>query len=167
MVKTQTSVNIDSEKRDMARKRGIKLSDLLDQALDMALGLELKESTQLQNKKEDLLNKKEILIKEKDDFLENHENKIFEINFKLNQIEEALGKAIIEDKEDLKQKEYRMLLNMVVKNFGIDKNEVMREIEEFADKYNFTDDEFEELKLKLIQDMNDTLAKKYSHSDSV
>ena len=60
-----------------------------------------------------------------------------------------------------------MLFNMVVKNFGIDKNEVMREIEEFADKYNFTDDEFEELKLKLIQDMNDTLAKKYSHSDSV
>ena len=167
MVKTQTSVNIDSEKRDMARKRGIKLSNLLDQALDMALGLELKKSTQLQNEKEDLLNKKEILIKEKDDFLEDHENKIFEINFKLKQIKEALGKAIIEDKEDLKQEEYRMLLNMVVKNFGIDKNEVMGEIEEFADKYNFTDDEFEELKLKLIQDMNDTLAKKYGHSDSV
>ena len=66
MVKTQTTVNIDSEKKDIAKKRGIKLSDLLDQALDMALGLELKESVQLQNEKEDLINDKKILLKEKE-----------------------------------------------------------------------------------------------------
>ena len=69
MVKVTTSIKIDNEKRELAKRRGIILTDLLDQALDMALGLELKESTQLQQEKEDLLQAKELLLKEKEDFL--------------------------------------------------------------------------------------------------
>ena len=65
MVKVTTSIKIDNDKRELAKKRGIVLTDLLDQALDMALGLELKESNKLQNEKEELLQQKEILEKEK------------------------------------------------------------------------------------------------------
>ena len=113
MVKVTTSIKIDDEKRELAKRRGIILTDLLDQALDMALGLELKESTQLQQEKEDLLQAKELLLKEKEDFLKDHESKLLEIDFKLKGIEEALQTVIIEDKEKTKEKEYKILANMV------------------------------------------------------
>ena len=51
MVKVTTSIKIDNEKRELAKKKGLVLSDILDNALDIALGIELKESTQLQNDK--------------------------------------------------------------------------------------------------------------------
>ena len=52
MGRVVTSISIDEEKRDLAKKKGIVLKDLLDNALDIALGIELKESTQLMNEKE-------------------------------------------------------------------------------------------------------------------
>lgn len=165
MVKTQTTVNIDSEKKDIAKKRGIKLSDLLDQALDMALGLELKESVQLQNEKEDLINDKKILLKEKDDFLKDHENKISVIDFKLKNIDEALSKAVLDDKEEIKEKEYNILLDKGFKMGGIEDNELMGEIEEFADKYKLNDVEFDDLQQKLIHDINEKWANSIKKSN--
>ena len=155
MVKVTTSIKIDNEKRELAKKRGIVLTDLLDQALDMALGLELKQSTQLQQDKEDLLQQKEILLKEKEDFLKDHESKILEIDFKLNSIEEALKSAVIIDKEETKQREYKILLRKGLKIGGLDDTDLMREIEDYADKYNMSEDEFKELLEKLTQDIID------------
>lgn len=155
MVKVTTSIKIDNEKRELAKKRGIVLTDLLDHALDMALGLELKQSTQLQQEKEDLLQQKEILLKEKEDFLKDHESKILEIDFKLNSIEEALKGAIIEDKEDIKEKEYIELYKLVLTDGEIDRNpDIVLAINEYADKYEMSETEYEELKQRLLNDIN-------------
>ena len=153
MVMVTTSIKIDNDKRELAKRRGLVLTDLLDNALDMALGLELKESTQLQKEKEDLLESKRILIKEKEDFLKDHESKLLEIDFKLKSIDQALEGAIIEDKEDIKRKEYNKILQMALKSGGVDPrdNELMNTIEGFADKYEMTDKEFKELQ----EDIND------------
>lgn len=187
MVRVTTSINIDSDKRELAKKRGLVLSDILDQALDIALGIELKESTKLMENKEDLETQKEILQNEKDKFLKDHarqvkaleddkeiflknylkdheaklqsleddkesylknyDSNISEIDFKLKSIDKALEGAIIEDKEDIKRKEYNKILQMALKSGGVDPrdNELMNAIEGFADKYEMTDKEFKEL----------------------
>ena len=153
MVKVTTSIKIDNDKRELAKKRGIVLTDLLDQALDNVLGLELKESTQLQQEKESLLQEKEILLKQKEDFLKDHESKILEIDFKLKNIENALTSAVVEDIEETKQKEYNILLRKGLKIGGLDNNELMAEIEDYADKYEMTQEEFKELCQKLLHDI--------------
>lgn len=136
MVKVTTSIKIDNDKRELAKKRGIVLTDLLDQALDMALGLELKESNKLQNEKEELLQQKEILEKEKEDFLKDHESKILEIDFKIKSIDQALENAIIEDKEETKLKEYDLLVRRGAKFGGIDNDiDLIKDIDKFYDKY--------------------------------
>lgn len=154
MVKVTTSIKIDNEKRELAKKRGIILTDLLDQALDNVLGLELKQSTQLQQEKEDLLQSKEILIKEKEDFLKDHESKILEINFKINSIDKALESAIIEDKEETKEKEYKILANMVYDEGDLYRNpDIIQVVEAYADKYEMSKTEYEELHKRLIADL--------------
>lgn len=193
MVRVTTSINIDSDKRELAKKRGLVLSDILDQALDIALGIELKESTKLMENKEDLETQKEILQNEKDKFLKDHarqvkaleddkeiflknylkdheaklqsleddkesylknyDSNISEIDFKLKSIDKALEGAIIEDKEDIKRKEYNKILQMALKSGGVDPrdNELMNAIEGFADKYEMSDKEF----IQLQEDIND------------
>jgi len=193
MVRVTTSINIDSDKRELAKKRGLVLSDILDQALDIALGIELKESTKLMENKEDLETQKEILQNEKDKFLKDHarqvkaleddkeiflknylkdheaklqsleddkesylknyDSNISEIDFKLKSIDKALEGAIIEDKEDIKRKEYNKILQMALKSGGVDPrdNELMNAIEGFADKYEMSDKEF----IQLQEDINE------------
>ena len=173
MVKVTTSINIDNEKRELAKRKGLVLSDILDHALDIALGIELKESTILMNDKEDLLQNKEVLEIEKDKFLKDHEdklqaleteknlflkeyeNKINEIDFKIKQLDDALENAIIEDKEETKEKEYIELYRFVIKNGGeIDREpEVILTINKYADKYEMSEEEYEALKERLEDDI--------------
>ena len=120
---------------------------------------------QLQNEKEDLINDKKILLKEKDDFLKDHENKISVIDFKLKNIDEALSKAVLDDKEEIKEKEYNILLDKGFKMGGIEDNELMGEIEEFADKYKLNDVEFDDLLQKLIHDINEKWANSIKKSN--
>lgn len=171
MVRVTTSIKIDNDKRELAKRRGLVLSDILDQALDIALGIELKESTKLMESKEDLKGQKELLenekdkflkdheIKlenlenEKDQFLKDHETKINEIDFKIKNIDKALESAIIEDKEEIKQKEYNQLLRRAIKIGGLDDLDLTKDIEEYADKYEMSDTEYEELQQRLIADI--------------
>lgn len=193
MVKVTTSIKIDNEKRELAKRKGLVLTDILDKALDFYLGLEMKESTQLQNEKETILNNLEVLEIEKEKFLKDHqrtlknledekekfiknylqdyetkvqkleddktdyinnyETQVLELNYTLKSIEDSLANAIIEDKEETKQKEYNILMRRAVKLGGIDDNELMADIEEYADKYEMTDQEFKELQERLIADI--------------
>lgn len=154
MVMVTTSIKIDNDKRELAKKRGLVLTDLLDNALDMALGIELKETTQLQKEKEDLLESKKILIKEKEDFLKDHESKLLEIDFKLKNIDKALESAIIEDKEETKEREYKILANMVYDEGDLYRNhEIVQIVDAFADRYEMSKTEYEELKERLIDDL--------------
>ena len=54
MGRVQTSVMIDEDKRALAKQRGIKLQDLLDEALNTALELEIPGKAQLEINKENL-----------------------------------------------------------------------------------------------------------------
>ena len=96
MVRVTTSIKIDNEKRELAKKRGLILSDVLDQALDIALGIELKESTKLMDTKEDLESQKEILEKEKEKFLKNHNREVKN----LEDEKEKFLKNYLKDHED-------------------------------------------------------------------
>lgn len=216
MVRVTTSINIDSDKRELAKKRGLVLSDILDQALDIALGIELKESTKLMENKEDLESQKEILENEKNKFLnqyekqiktledekektvndyiknyekqiktledekeqflknylkdheiklesleadkeiylKNYDSNISEIDFKLKNIDKALESAIIEDKEETKEREYKILANMVYDEGDLYRNhEIVQIVDAFADRYEMSDTEYKELKERLIDDL--------------
>lgn len=212
-----TSIKIDPEKRELVKKRGLILSDVLDQALDIALGIELKESTNLVNDKEELeqnltllktekdkflkQNKKQIeslenekdktinnyindyekqvksLEKEKDKFLKNYlknhedklleleneknqylkdyDTKISEIDFKIKNIEKALESAVIEDQEEVKQKDYKYLLRLAYKHGGALESLEQREaLDNFVEKYKISTDDYRELLNKLEDDLN-------------
>lgn len=174
MVKVTTSIKIDNEKRELAKRRGLVLSDILDHALDIALDLELKESTNLMNSKEELLQQIEVIENEKEKFLKDHETKlqnlenekelylknyetnINEIDFKIKGIDQALETAIIEDKEEIKQKEYNDLLKRGLEFGGIDNDiDLIKDIDKFADKYNMGKEEYDKFREKLRDDIRD------------
>ena len=73
MGRVQTSVMIDEDKRALAKQRGIKLQDLLDEALNTALELEIPGKTQLEIEKENILKEIELQEKRKEKYLKNHE----------------------------------------------------------------------------------------------
>lgn len=172
MVKVTTSIKIDNEKRELAKRKGLVLTDILDKALDFYLGIELKESTQLQQDKEEILNNLEVLEIEKDKFLKDHESKLqsleedkqiylnnyetqkMELNYTLKNIEDSLANAIIEDKEETKEREYKIIANMVYDEGELDSNlDVLQVIEGYADKYEMSETEYKELRERLTDDL--------------
>ena len=172
MVKVTTSIKIDNDKRELAKRKGLILSDILDKALDFYLGIELKESTQLQQDKEEILNNLELLEIEKDKFLKDHETKLqsleetkqnylnnyetqkMELNYNLKNIKDSLARVIIEDKEETKETEYKVLANMVYTEGDLYRNpEIVGLIDGYADKYNMSKTEYEELKARLTDDL--------------
>lgn len=196
MVKVTTSIKIDDEKRNLAKRKGLILSDILDKALDFYLGIELKESTQLQNDKEEILNNLEVLKIEKDKFLKDHEKtlqnlkdekdqflknylkdhetqlqkleddkteylknyetQVMELNYNLKNIEDSLASAVVIDIEEQKEKEYKELFKIVLKDGDIYRNlEVVQAIEDYADKYEMTEEEYKELQQRLLYDLAD------------
>lgn len=172
MVKVTTSIKIDNEKRELAKRKGLVLSDILDRALDFYLGIELKESTQLQQEKEEILSNLEVLEIEKDKFLKDHETKLksleddkteflknyetqkMELNYNLKNIEDSLASAVVIDLEEQKEKDYQEVFKLVLEDGDIYRNlEVVQAIENHADKYEMSDTEYEELKQRLLNDL--------------
>lgn len=194
MVKVTTSIKIDDDKRELAKRKGLVLSDILDKALDFYLGIELKESTQLQKEKEEILSNLEVLEIEKDKFLKDHDRTLenlenekdqflknylkdhetklqnleddkteylknyetqkMELNYNLKNIEDSLASAIMEDKEETKELEYKVLANMVYDEGDLDRNpELATIIEAYADKYEMSQDEYKDLRDRLSDDL--------------
>lgn len=163
MGRVQTSVMIDEDKRQLAKQRGLKLQDLLDEALNMALDLEVKGKAQLEIEKENIL--KEIVYKQKqkdeylksynkeverlekqlkeledkkDEMLAINQNAIDELNLKLQFNEKALAGAVEEQKEMEQQKERNALIQRGITAIDIDK-QLERDMEEYCIKYNIAD----------------------------
>ena len=138
MGRVQTSVMIDEDKRALAKQRGIKLQDLLDDALNTALELEVKGKAQLEIEKENLLKEIEIKEKQKDDYLkkynielerlENDKNEflatnqsaIAELNLKLQFNTKALNNASEEQRALEQLNDYKQLVLRGVKNGAFD-----------------------------------------------
>ena len=169
MGRVQTSVMIDEDKRALAKQRGIKLQDLLDEALNTALELEIPGKAQLEIDKENILKEIELkekqkneylakyekelekLEKDKDEYLTMHQQAIDQLHIKLRFSEKALAEANEEQNELTKLNEYKQLLERAVKNGAWD-GDLDEELTQFCIKYRIADfnDAFDEAKEDLI-----------------
>ena len=163
MGRVQTSVMIDEDKRALAKQRGLKLQDLLDEALNIALDLEIKGKAQLEIEKENLLKEIDYKQKQKNEYLKNYNKEverlekqlkeledkkdkmlattqqdIDELNLKLQYNEKALAGAVEEQRELEQQRERNALIERGIKAMDIDK-QLEADIDEYCLKYNIAD----------------------------
>ena len=156
MGRVQTSVMIDEDKRALAKQRGIKLQDLLDEALNTALELEIPGKAQLEVEKENTLKEIELKEKDKDEYLANyekelakleedkdkyltmHQQAIDQLQIKLRLNEKALAEATEEQNELNQQREREALIQRGVRALDIDK-QLERDMEEHCLKYKIPD----------------------------
>lgn len=156
MGRVQTSVMIDEDKRALAKQRGIKLQDLLDEALNTALELEIPGKAQLEVEKENTLKEIELKEKDKDEYLEKykkelakleedkdkyltmHQQAIDQLQIKLRLNEKALAEATEEQTELNQQREREALIQRGVRALDIDK-QLERDMEEYCLKYKIPD----------------------------
>ena len=156
MGRVQTSVMIDEDKRALAKQRGIKLQDLLDEALNTALELEIPGKTQLEIEKENILKEIELQEKRKEKYLKSHEDylakmeadkkefmttyqkTIDELNIKLRFNERALAGAVEEQKAMEQQKDRNALIERGVNAMDIDK-QLEADIDAYCLKYKIAD----------------------------
>lgn len=138
MARVQTSVMIDEDKRQLAKQRGLKLQDILDEALDMALHLEITGKAQLEIEKDNILKEIEHKKKQKEEYLEKYQRDIDELNIRLKFIDKQLAGAIEEQKQKDKLKEYKELLERARINGAWD-GELDEELTQFCLKYKIAD----------------------------
>lgn len=152
MARVQTSVMIDEDKRNLAKQKGLKLQDILDHALNMALELEVKGKAQLEIDQNNIL--KSIELKERETkeylkeyqnnidhlemqkrlFIEKKEHEILELKTQLNMINEQLEKAK-EDQSDLnKLNEYKDIIR-VASNYGGLNDDIEKQIFDWIAKW--------------------------------
>ena len=163
MGRVQTSVMIDEDKRALAKQRGLKLQDLLDEAINTALELEIPGKTQLEIEKENILKEIDYKQKQKNEYLKNYNKEverlekqlkeledkkdkmlattqqdIDELNLKLQYNEKALAGAVEEQRELEQQRERNALIERGIKAMDIDK-QLEADIDEYCLKYNIAD----------------------------
>ena len=136
---TATNVRINSTKRDLAKAKGIKLQDLLDNALDKALEIENSMALGTDNlslEKEAAEQEiKELEISKQLDLkriAKEYDDKILDLRLKISMIEEKLEAA---DDVDMQQRyreresqDYKILFNLYVEHKGAWQKE--KELEE-------------------------------------
>lgn len=177
MGRVQTSVMIDEDKRALAKQRGIKLQDLLDDALNMALELEIPGKAQLEIEKDNILHEIEIKDKQKDDYLKNYnkelerletqkneylekyQNDINDLNLKLQFNEKALANVGEEQKALEQQNERDALIQKGINALDID-NELENEMEEYCIKYSILNinDEIEDMRQEILKGITDKVS---------
>ena len=156
MGRVQTSVMIDEDKRALAKQRGIKLQDLLDEALNMALDLEIPGKAQLEIDKDNILKEIEYKEKQKDEYLAKyekdleklekdkdayltmHQQAIDQLNIKLRFSERALAEATEQQKELNQQKEREAIIQRGINAMDIDK-QLEADIDAYCLKYKIAD----------------------------
>ena len=152
MGKVQTSVMVDKDKRDLAKQKGLKLQDILDNALNVVLDLEVKGKAQLEIDQSDIL--KSIELKEneikqylkdyqtnidhlelqKNMFIEKKEHEIMELKTQLNMTNERLEKAKEEQSQLNKLNEYKELIR-IASDYGGLNDEIEEQIFKWIAKW--------------------------------
>ena len=125
MVKVQTSVMIDKDKRDLAKQKGIKLQDVLDNALNNILDLEVKGKAQLEIDKDNILKEIALKQKQKDEYLEKYQTDMMHLNMQLNAIDNELNKAIESQSELNKLNEYKDIIRVAGRQGFLDDEEIL------------------------------------------
>ena len=142
-----TSVKIDEDKRALAKQRGIKLQDLLDEALNMALQLEVEGKAQLEIEKDELFKDLEILDRKKEEYLEKYQHNVAQINLKIDLINKELEAKDDEEQHLEQQREYQEFINFAIEDGAID--DILEDIQQYAYKYDL---EFNEVVKQIMKD---------------
>lgn len=147
----QTNVRVDKAKKELALKKGLVLTEIFDNALDVALKIEAKESTLLLNEKEMLQHQLATLEENKNEYLKRYDENKSTLEFKINNIDRALKDVVdVEEKEAQKQS-FDNLVNMVYNGTKI--NEIQDLITVHAEKYNLDVAELNESILDKVEYM--------------
>lgn len=134
MGRVQTSVMIDEDKRNLAKQRGIKLQDLLDEALDTVLNLNVPGKAQLENDKEDILKEIELKEKQKEEYLKKYDEDMAYLNLRIELINKALEQKDVEMQDMEQQNEYNQFVEHAIKKGAVD--DILEELQAHADKYD-------------------------------
>ena len=128
-----TSVKVDEDKRKLAKQRGIKLQEILDDALNMALQLEVEGKAQLVNEKDQILKDLEIIDKQTEEYLAKQDAKRNELNIKLQKIDKALEQKAFEEVNLEQQNEYNHFIEIGKKEGTFD--DIMEDIKDHSLRY--------------------------------
>lgn len=152
MARVQTSVMVDEDKRNLAKQKGLKLQDILDHALNMALELEVKGKAQLEIDQSNILKSIELKEREKKEylkeyqtnidqlelqknmFIEKKEHEIMELKTQLNMTNEQLEKAKEDQSELNKLNEYKDIVR-VASNYGGLNDDIEKQIFDWIAKW--------------------------------
>lgn len=150
----QTNIRVDKAKKELALKKGLVLTEIFDNALDVALQIETQESTVLLNEKEMLQFELDNLEEKKDIYLKQYEENKSAIEFKINNINRALENAVAVEEKEAQKQSFDKLVNEVYNGKKI--GEIQDLINAHADKYDLDVMELRESILDVVDN------KKYS-----
>lgn len=140
----QTNIRVDKAKKELAKKRGLVLTDIFDNALDLALRIETKESTQLLNEKEVLEHELKTLEENKNLYLENYNKDKSMIEYKLQTIDKALNDVIIKEENESQKESFDNIVREVYNGRNINDNDIVDLLNVHSDKYNVPFDDLKE-----------------------
>lgn len=137
-----TTVQIDEEKLNLAKKRNIVLKKLINDALDVALNVEVFSNLELENWKTDIIQEIEILDVKYDEYLKEYEKQKKELNNQLKLINKEIEKNKLEYNQTTQKEEYETIIRVLHKTLGDIENNPKAEqlIVDYQEKYNIKDD---------------------------
>ena len=133
MGRVQTSVMIDEDKRALAKQRGLKLQDLLDDALNMALELDIKGKAQLEIEKENLLKEIELKEKQKDDYLKNYNLEVERLEKQLAELEEKKDQMLATTQKAIDEINLKLQFNAKALANASDEQRALEQLREYKD----------------------------------
>lgn len=152
MARVQTSVMVDEDKRNLAKQKGLKLQDILDHALNMALELEVKGKAQLEIDQNNILKSIELKEREKKEYLKEYQNsidqlelqkqmfieknemEIMKLKTQLNMTNEQLEKAKEDQSQLNKLNEYKEIIR-IASNYGGLNDDIEKQIFDWINKW--------------------------------
>lgn len=147
----QTNIRVDKAKKELAKKRGLVLTDIFDKALDLALRIETKESTQLLNEKEVLEHELKSLEENKKIYLENYNKDKSMIEYKLQTIDKALNDVIVKEEKESENESFNNIVREVYNGKQIEDNDIIELLNNHSSKYNIPIDELKESVLDEVE----------------
>lgn len=150
-------IRIEESKKELlqqvAKYNGMSMNDFINNAIDIALSIETKETVQLSRDKELLEHELKSLEENKEIYLKNYNEDKELIQQKIKQIDLAINDINVEIEENSEKESYEHLVNLVYSGHKI--NSIKSLIGDHASKYNL---DAEELQMKIL---NDSANKKF------
>lgn len=150
-------VRVGENKRELikniARLNNISMNDFINNAIDVALSIETKETLKLTKTKEILEQELTSLEKDKELYLKRYNEDKEVLQRKIKQIDLTIDDMTIETEEKIEKDSYDHLVNLVYNGRRIDN--ISDLILDHATKYDF---DVEELRTKIL---NDVAARKF------